>query len=113
MVTKLFNSIAGIKCNPVQGAMYAFPQIMLPKRAIQHAKDLKMEPDAFYCFELLEKTGICVVPGSGFHQKPGTYHFRTTILPPIEQIKILLSKFEKFHLQFLRDWSDDSPNLKP
>ena len=33
-------------------------------------------PDAFYCFQLLESTGICVVPGSGFGQKDGTHHFR-------------------------------------
>jgi alanine transaminase len=63
-----------------------------------------MQPDEFYCFDLLEKTGICVVPGSGFHQMPGTYHFRTTILPPIEEIKVLLAKFEEFHLDFLKRW---------
>ncbi len=105
-MTSLFNSIEGVKCNPVQGAMYAFPAIDIPKKAIDHAKSLNMEPDAFYCFELLEKTGICVVPGSGFHQRPGTYHFRTTILPPIDEIKTLLAKFKDFHLQFLKDWSN-------
>ena len=35
-----------------------------------------MAPDVFFCFELLEETGICVVPGSGFGQKEGTLHFR-------------------------------------
>lgn len=35
-----------------------------------------MAPDMFYCMELLEETGICVVPGSGFGQRAGTYHFR-------------------------------------
>uniref|UniRef100_H2ZRX1 alanine transaminase n=1 Tax=Latimeria chalumnae TaxID=7897 RepID=H2ZRX1_LATCH len=35
-----------------------------------------MPPDMFYCMRLLEQTGICVVPGSGFGQKEGTYHFR-------------------------------------
>lgn len=30
----------------------------------------------FYCMKLLEETGICVVPGSGFGQREGTYHFR-------------------------------------
>jgi len=30
-----------------------------------------------YCYELLEETGICVVPGSGFGQRQGTYHFRS------------------------------------
>jgi len=105
LVTELFNKIEGIKCNPVQGAMYAFPQIVLPEKAIAHAKSLGLEPDMFYCLELIEQTGICVVPGSGFHQRPGTYHFRTTILPPIDQIKLLLSKFEKFHLTFLAKWA--------
>lgn len=64
-----------------------------------------MEPDMFYCLELIDQTGICVVPGSGFLQRPGTYHFRTTILPPTDQIKSLLSKFEKFHLNFLKQWA--------
>jgi alanine transaminase len=87
------------------GAMYAFPRIDIPQRAVEHAKSLNLEPDMFYCLELIDSTGICVVPGSGFHQRPGTYHFRTTILPPIDQIKSLLSKFEKFHLSFLEKWS--------
>ena len=38
MVTETFNSIPGISCNTVQGAMYAFPQIKLPQKAIQAAK---------------------------------------------------------------------------
>ena len=59
----------------------------------------------FYCLELLEETGICVVPGSGFRQKNSTYHFRTTILPPVDQIKSLLSNVEKFHKNFLIKWS--------
>jgi len=105
LVTELLNKIEGVKCNPVQGAMYAFPQIKIPQRAIDHAKSLKIEPDMFYCLELIDQTGICVVPGSGFLQRPGTYHFRTTILPPVDQIKSLLAKFEKFHLNFLRQWS--------
>ena len=85
--------------------MYAFPRIDLPLKAIEHARAMKMEPDMFYCLELLEETGICVVPGSGFHQKPGTYHFRTTILPPIDQIRSLLSNIEQFHRNFLIKWS--------
>lgn len=35
-----------------------------------------MAPDMFFCLSLLEETGICVVPGSGFGQREGTYHFR-------------------------------------
>ena len=39
-----------------------------------------MAPDMFYCMKLLEEMGICVVPGSGFGQREGTYHFRYHLL---------------------------------
>ena len=38
-----------------------------------------MHPDSFYATELLEKTGLCVVPGNGFGQRDGTFHFRCEI----------------------------------
>ncbi|CAF0919924.1 unnamed protein product [Adineta ricciae] len=104
LVSELFNSIEGFQCNTVMGAMYAFPRVDLPQRAIEHAKSKKMAPDAFYCFELLEKTGICVVPGSGFKQRPGTHHLRTTILPPINQMKDMVERFRAFHTAFLNEW---------
>ncbi|KAF1795322.1 Pyridoxal phosphate-dependent transferase [Phytophthora cactorum] len=49
---------------------------------VEAAKEAGMAPDAFYCTQMLDDTGIVVVPGSGFGQKEGTWHFRTTILPP-------------------------------
>ena len=104
MVTDLFNSIEGITCNEVQGAMYAFPRIFLPPKAVATAKAKGQAPDFFYCFQLLEETGICVVPGSGFGEKEGTYHFRITILPQIEKMKTVLVKFKDFHLKFLKDY---------
>uniref|UniRef100_A0A8I6GJ17 alanine transaminase n=1 Tax=Rattus norvegicus TaxID=10116 RepID=A0A8I6GJ17_RAT len=72
----LFNQVPGIQCNPLQGAMYAFPRILIPAKAVEAAQSHKMAPDMFYCMKLLEETGICVVPGSGFGQREGTYHFR-------------------------------------
>ncbi|KAK0051536.1 alanine aminotransferase 2 [Biomphalaria pfeifferi] len=102
MTTELFNSIPGISCNPVQGAMYAFPKLDIPKKALEAAKAKGLAADAFYCFALLEETGICVVPGSGFGQKEGTWHFRTTILPPLDQLADMLKKFERFHVNFIK-----------
>jgi alanine transaminase len=49
---------------------------------------------------LLEKTGICVVPGSGFGQIPGTAHFRTTILPPTEKIKEVVALIAEFQASY-------------
>ena len=52
-----------------KGAMYAFPNIKLPEKFILEANEKGVVPDAYYCSLLLEETGICVVPGSGFRQK--------------------------------------------
>ena len=66
--------------------MYAFPQITLPPKAIVAAKAAGKVPDTFYALALLEETGIVVVPGSGFGQVEGTWHFRTTFLPPEDEM---------------------------
>ena len=101
LIADTFNSIPGIESNPVAGAMYAFPRIVLPDKAIKAAQDRGQKPDFFYAMTLLEKTGICVVPGSGFGQIPGTFHFRTTILPPPDKMKKMMDKFKEFHLAFV------------
>ncbi|KAM4614331.1 alanine aminotransferase 2 [Discoglossus pictus] len=105
LTEKLFNQVPGIKCNPLQGAMYAFPRIFIPPAAVEKAKDEQLAPDMYYCMRLLDETGICVVPGSGFGQKEGTYHFRMTILPPVEKLKILLQKVKDFHVKFTEEHS--------
>ncbi|XP_006641441.2 alanine aminotransferase 2 [Lepisosteus oculatus] len=111
LTEKILNTLPGIKCNPLQGAMYAFPRIFIPPRAVEEAKALGMPPDMLYCLKLLEETGICIVPGSGFGQKEGTYHFRMTILPPTEKLKLLLEKVRDFHIKFLQEYStlDSTP----
>lgn len=43
--------------------MYAFPQVRLPHAAVEAAKKANKRADDFYCFALLEATGVCVVPG--------------------------------------------------
>ncbi|CAH0386946.1 unnamed protein product [Bemisia tabaci] len=104
LVADTFNSIEGMSCQPVQGAMYAFPKMELPPKAIAKAASLGQCPSVFYAFQLLENTGICIVPGAGFGQKPGTYHFRTTILPQTEKLKNMLNQFKEFHMKFLAEY---------
>jgi aspartate/methionine/tyrosine aminotransferase len=84
------NQIPGIRCNAVAGAMYAFPMVKLPAG----------RTDTQWCMSLLEATGICVVPGSGFGQLPGTAHFRTTILPPTDRIKKVVQLIGEFHRNY-------------
>lgn len=104
MVADTFNSFEGFSCNTVRGAMYAFPQIKLPPKAIKAAEAKNQSPDVFYAFELLENSGICIVPGSGFGQQPGTFHFRTTILPQTDKLKLMLEKFRAFHETFIEKY---------
>lgn len=101
MVTEAYNQIEGVQCQEVQGAMYAFPRILLPQKAIAEAEAKGEKPDFFYVSQLLEETGICVVPGSGFGQRDGTWHFRTTILPPLETFNEMLRRFKQFHEKFM------------
>ncbi|KAK2509012.1 hypothetical protein MC885_013695 [Smutsia gigantea] len=105
LTEQVFNETPGIRCNPVQGAMYSFPRVQLPPRAVQRAQELGMAPDMFFCIRLLEETGICVVPGSGFGQREGTYHFRMTILPPMEKLRPLLEKLSQFHAKFTHEYA--------
>nr|XP_028591801.1 alanine aminotransferase 1 isoform X1 [Podarcis muralis] len=39
LTEETFNRAPGIRCNPVQGAMYAFPRIHLPPQAVQEAQN--------------------------------------------------------------------------
>ncbi|CAI2364927.1 unnamed protein product [Moneuplotes crassus] len=80
LITEKLNSIQGITCNEIEGAMYAFPQIKLPQSYCDLAHQEGLSPDLKYCLEILDKTGIMIVPGSGFGQEEGTYHFRITNL---------------------------------
>eukprot|EP00755_Sulcionema_specki_P003003 Sspe_Gene.27160::Locus_11578_Transcript_1_1_Confidence_1.000_Length_1748::g.27160::m.27160/K00814/GPT, ALT; alanine transaminase len=99
------NKIPGIKCNPVMGAMYAFPAISLPPKAIKEAEKIGKKPDTMWCIELLKATGIVVVPGSGFGQRENTYHFRTTILPPEDKLDEVLDRMHNFQKDFLAKYS--------
>jgi len=105
IVATTLNSIPSITCNEVQGAMYAFPQVHLPEKALAAAKEAGQSADVFWAFQLLEATGICIIPGSGFGQVPGTFHFRTTILPQEEMIAEMLGRLREFHEKFLKEYS--------
>ncbi|KAH9598386.1 Aminotransferase [Trypanosoma melophagium] len=102
MLAKELSTIRGFECQPVQGAMYAFPMVQLPEKYVQRNDELnakegrKLSVDARWALELLENTGIVVVPGSGFGQQPGTLHFRTTILPPEEQMERMVKSLRSF-----------------
>jgi len=99
------SKLEGISMPPIGGAMYAFPQVKLPKAAVAAAEAKGIAADEFYCMQALETTGLVVVPGSGFRQVEGTFHFRTTFLPTLEQMKKALDAFATFHNNFMKQYA--------
>lgn len=104
IMTDGFNGLENVSCQFTEGAMYSFPRLHLPPKAVEAAKKAGKAPDTFYCLRLLEATGISVVPGSGFGQKEGEYHLRTTILPSEEKMKDVVEKYRKFNAAFMAQY---------
>ncbi|KAB8346356.1 hypothetical protein FH972_023399 [Carpinus fangiana] len=98
---KAFQDMEGVKCQKPTGSMYLFPTIELPEKATQAAKDEGKGVDEFYVSKMLDATGVCMVPGSGFGQKENTFHFRTTFLPPGTD---WVDRLRKFHGEFVQEF---------
>ncbi len=104
------NAIPGMSVDIPRGAMYAFVRFCLPAQKGVDVEALSADErrayegvrDSDYCLALLEQTGICVVPGSGFGQRAGTLHFRTTFLPPRDEIESLVERLKAFHENYVR-----------
>jgi alanine-synthesizing transaminase len=80
-------TIDGISLVKPEGAFYAFASI-------------DVDDDMKFCAELIKATGVVVVPGSGFGQKPGTQHFRIVILPPDEILDKAFSRIAEFYAKY-------------
>ena len=105
LLTHAFNDTKGVSCAEIQGAMYAFPRIYLPEKAIAEAKSQGVAPDFLYSMQMLNETGIISVPGAGFGQRDGTHHFRiTNLVAPTKRMEETVDLFrgfnEKFHQQY-------------
>jgi len=90
LTVEMLNDIPGISCVKPQGAFYAFPRIDIPGVS-----------DREFVKELIAETGVVVVHGSGFGQKPGTAHFRVVFLPPEEVLAEAYDRIKKFMKGYL------------
>ncbi|MGD0338864.1 MAG: aminotransferase class I/II-fold pyridoxal phosphate-dependent enzyme [Bacteroidota bacterium] len=112
ILTQGINLIKGMSIALPHGAMYAFVRFTLPVEKGVYPDSMTPEEryvyeekrDTEYCLTLLEETGICVIPGSGFGHLPGTLHFRTTFLPPVEEIETFIVKLKEFHERYVTRW---------
>ncbi len=80
----------------------------LPAAAVAAARAAGLPPDEYYALKLLEATGLVVVPGSGFGQRPGEWHFRTTFLPSTEMLEGVMVDIKTFHHAFLATYAGEA-----
>lgn len=98
MLTKTFNEMTNVTCTEIEGAMYGFPRVHFSQKFIEEAQAVGKEPDFLYCMDMVNQTGIMTVPGSGFKQAPGTYHFRiTNLVTPNEKMEEVLNRLKVFN----------------
>ncbi len=87
ITTELLGKIPGISLVKPEGAFYAFPSI-------------DVDDDTKFVISMLKATGVLVVPGSGFGQKPGSQHFRLVILPQEEILRKAFGLIGEFMAQY-------------
>lgn len=105
IATDGFNSIPGFSCQKAQGAMYCFPSVEMPKGAFREAESKGIPVDTLYAVSLLENTGVCVIPASGFGQEEGRFGFRTTFLPSEDEMKRVVTEVRRHHELFCSKYS--------
>jgi len=85
---KRLKEINGIRCAKPEGAFYFFPKV--------DEIGSRWKNDVEFVRNLLEKTGILFVHGSGFGTTYGSGHFRGVFLPPVETLERVFSLLEHF-----------------
>ena len=102
LLSTTFNSMNNVTCTDIEGAMYGFPRLHFSQKFIEEAKSQGKAPDFIYCMEMVNKKGIMTVPGSGFGQKEGSYHFRiTNLVNPTSHMQEVLEQLKQFNDEFM------------
>ncbi len=92
ITVEMLNAIDGISCVKPEGAFYAFPSVELKNK------------DSHFISELIKETGVVVVPGSGFGQKPNTNHFRVVFLPQEDVLEKAYKSIGTFYAKYKNEF---------
>jgi len=85
---KRLNEIDGISCTKPEGAFYIFPKI--------EQIGSRWKNDMEFVLDVLNETGILLVPGSGFGKTYGSRHVRGVFLAPMETLEDAFNRLERF-----------------
>ncbi|HXE79248.1 MAG TPA: aminotransferase class I/II-fold pyridoxal phosphate-dependent enzyme [Vicinamibacterales bacterium] len=86
VTTRALNAIPALSCVAPSGAFYAMPKATLRPG----------DSDETFVLELLRRTGILTVYGSGFGLPPGDGFFRVVFLAPPEELTSIYRSIETF-----------------
>jgi alanine-synthesizing transaminase len=86
------NAIRGMSCTTPRGAFYAMPKVELPAG----------DTDERFVLELLRRTGILCVYGSGFGLPAAEGFFRVVFLAPPSDLESIYSRIAEFTREYLR-----------
>lgn len=101
LLNTTFNTLDNMSSQPIEGSMYGFPKVDFSEKALKHAASKGVPPDFMYCLEMVNQTGIMTVPGSGFGQKEGDWHFRmTNLVSPTSEFMKTLDLLKTFNADF-------------
>jgi alanine transaminase len=127
-LVRFLNTLDGVSCNPAQGNFYSLFSNIFQEPCMHFLKSKYLKEQlnllnprirdqmisiVWNFWTKLEsvlflvnifKDNLLILLGSGFGQRDGTYHFRTTFLPPEDQIDGVLSKVAKFHGEFMNKY---------
>jgi alanine-synthesizing transaminase len=92
VTTRAMNAIRGMSCTTPRGAFYAMPKVELPAG----------DTDERFVLELLRRTGILCVYGSGFGLPAAEGFFRVVFLAPPSDLESIYSRIAEFTCEYLR-----------
>lgn len=75
ITVEMLSAIDGISIVPPKAAFYAFPRLHIDGSDVDVVSDM------------IRATGVVVVHGTGFGQRPGTAHFRVVYLPQEDRLR--------------------------
>jgi alanine-synthesizing transaminase len=91
ITTRAMNSLPGFSCVPPQGAFYAMPRVSLPVG----------RTDEHFILELLRRTGILCVYGSGFGLPASEGFFRIVFLASPSELESIYEAIGAFAQDYL------------
>lgn len=92
ITTRAFNDMPGFSCVAPAGAFYAMPKVSLPAGRTDDA----------FVLDLLRRTGVLCVYGSGFGLPATDGFFRVVFLAPPDELSSIYSEIRAFSADYLR-----------